>query len=243
MTGYAFSSSDLSIDLSWTLLEGDAKVGDIERSQAPHEGFEVLAEDADLTSLTYRDTFTTPNENRFYYYRVGGALLHIGGVPSPQAKEIVRRDRWFLNSARRHSGARLARVKIRRIDGQKCTECWDEVHQKVTKSKCNRCHGTGVINSYFSPIDMRVARTMPFKQRAPQPDQIDQTNVSQFWASNYPLLKPGDLIKMEGLLHRVEQVQFSRSESYVVKQVMTLKRLEVNRNEYKIPWEEEQDDS
>ena len=237
MKGYSTLSSALSINLFWQYEDGDEPVGDIERSEAPHEGFETIATGVDLTAGTYQDNFTTPNENRFYYYRVGGTLLDIGGIPNPQAKEIIRRDRWFLNSARRHSGARLAQVRIRRIDGPKCPNCWDAVHQKVTKSKCDVCYGTGVENPYFSPIEMRVARSMPLKQRGPQPDRIDQPSDPQLWASNYPLLKPGDLMKLEGLIYRVERVQFSRAEGCVVKQVIALKRLEVHRGEYRIPWE------
>ncbi len=237
MIGYSRMSSPVSTILFWKLEEGSPTHGDIERSEVPHEGFVTLAEDIDLTDERYVDTFDVPNENRTYYYKVAGNLLNVGGIPTPQAKEVVRRDRWFLSSSRRHSGARDALVKVRRIEGNRCKHCWDSVQQKITKSKCDVCFGTGVENPYYSSVKIKVARPSPAKRRIPQPDQIDQISEPQLWTSNYILLKPGDLLKLEGFVYRVEQVHFSRSEGYVIKQALATRRMEVHREEYRVPWE------
>ena len=235
--GYSRSLSPKMNLVQWTYREDDPETVTIARSEAPHEGFVTIASNVNITQKTYTDTFATPNDNRVYYYMVGGVLLDSGGYPNPYAKEIVRRDRWFLNSGERHSGARPAKVKIRYVDGSACPECWDVVHQKVTKSKCGTCDGTGLLISFASSLNIKIARSMPALQRIPQPDQINQSVDEQYWTSNFPLLKPGDLIQTEGLIHRVERVQVTRSEAYIVKQILMAKRLEVHRDEYRIVWE------
>ena len=57
MRGYSTLSSALSINLFWQYEDGDEPVGDIERSEAPHEGFETIATGVDLTAGTYQDNF------------------------------------------------------------------------------------------------------------------------------------------------------------------------------------------
>ena len=235
--GYSQPIDPKTVQLFWEYTESDPPLISIERSEAPHEGFQTIESVISIEDGSYTDTFTVPNENRVYYYRIGGTPLDHGGPPNPLAKEIVRRDQWFLDSHVRHSGSRKAELKIRFVDGSKCSECWDPVHQKVKQSKCSTCGGTGVLNSYSSTLETRVARSMPTLQRSPQPDQVAQSVDEQYWTTNTILCKPGDLLRVEGLIHRVERVQFTRSGSYIVKQILMVKRLEVHREEYSITWE------
>lgn len=237
LQGYSHPIDPHTIELVWQHDESDPPLVSIARSEAPHEGFQTLSTTVSTDTGHYTDTLSVPNENRAYYYKVGGILLDNGGPPNPLAKEIVRRDRWFLQSDYRHSGARKAEAKIRFVDGAKCPECWDPIHQKIRTSKCSTCNGTGVLLSYSSKIDIRIARSMQSFQRAPQAEQISQSADTQYWTSNYPLLKPGDLLRTGGLIHRIEQVQRTRSGSYVVKQILVAKRLDVHREEYSIDWE------
>lgn len=233
MKGFAIQSGLKSTKLTW--FSDDVGVVEIERSQAPHEGFEVIGT-ANLEDGLYFDNFDVANENRIYYYKVDGHILDHGGIPNPMAQEIVRRDRWFLGSQERHSGSRDALVLIRRTEGVFCHECWDPIHEKVKRSKCPVCNGTGKASPYFSPIALRVARYPKAVMRAPQPDRIGLTIDCQFWTSNYPLMKPGDLLKVEGEVFRNERTQFSRTGSYIVKQTLLVKRLEAHQEEYRINW-------
>ncbi len=233
MKGFVIPNGLKINKLTWFSNEaGEVK---LERSQAPHEGFEVIGS-VNMEDGLHFDNFDVANENRVYYYKVGGHMLDCGGMPNPMAREIVRRDRWFLGSQERHSGSRDTLVLIRRTEGLVCPECWDPVHEKIKKSKCPTCSGTGKKDPYFTPLKIKVARSIKAIMRAPQPDRIGLTIDCQFWTSNYPLMKPGDLLKVEGEIFRNERTQFSRTGSYIVKQTLLVKRIEAHQEEYRIDW-------
>lgn len=230
--GYYEVKDDLTNVLYWTGLEEDTV--DILRSEAPHTGFEPIATEVDGSLGYYEDKFDFPNENRIVYYQVGPIFLHIGAIPGPIAKEIIRRDRWFLQS--RYSGATTATLYIRKTLAQPCSACWDDIQKKITKSNCSVCYGTGLRDPYYPGIDIQVSNSMPSLLRQPQADHIDQSYNSQIWTTNMPRMKPGDLLKRNAYLWRVEAVQTTRQEKVVVKQMVSLRRLETSRSEYKLPF-------
>ena len=229
--GYSTVHDDLHQHLHWSPAD---EVVDVYRSEAPHDGFELIAED--VTGGHYEDILPNPNENRMLYYKVNDVLLHLGPFPGPIAQEIIRRDNWFLSSPQRHSGAQTAMLYVRRTLGAHCSECWDEVQQKVTRSKCLSCHGTGLEDPYYAGLSIQISNGMPSNMRQPQADHIDQTYNSQVWTTNFPRIKPGDVMRRNSLLWRVEGVQSSSQAGVVVKQMVSIKRLEVNREEYTIPF-------
>lgn len=79
-------------------------------------------------------------------------------------------------------------------EGPRCTECWDTVLKRVTKSNCRTCLGTGFIDGYYPSIpawmdlnpDPTIAQITEFGVK--EPSQTDCLFI------HFPLLQSGDII-------------------------------------------------
>ncbi|MGV9199415.1 MAG: hypothetical protein ACOC4M_11430 [Promethearchaeia archaeon] len=208
--------------------------GVIYRSEAPHDDFKKVDEiNLDINGGHYVDETKRPEG--FLYYKINDELLHMFQEPNAYAKEIVRRDKWFLKS-KRHSGGTSGYALIKRTDGEKC-ECWDEINQKATRSNCPTCYGTGMKNPYYKPLKMYFDFSPSKKVRIPSDTRVSTTSYNQqVWTTNEPLLKPGDLITFQGLRYRViSNITYSRVGEYITKQFIPLEAISRSRPEYKVP--------
>lgn len=79
-------------------------------------------------------------------------------------------------------------------EGVRCTNCWDSVLKRVTKSNCTSCFGTGFLQGYYPSIpiwidlnpDPSAAQIADFGVK--EPGQTDCLFI------HYPLLQLGDII-------------------------------------------------
>lgn len=128
-------------------------------------------------------------------------------------------------------------------EGPRCSECWDKVLKRVTKSNCSTCHGTGFMGGaeggYYAPIphwvdfnpDPKQVQIAEFGARQPRQTDIEFTN--------YPILVPGDML-VELTVNRFWRVSNARTTEKNRVTMLQICRLdEINRSdieyEIKIP--------
>jgi len=124
--------------------------------------------------------------------------------------------------------------KIR--DGEYCTECWDTVLKRVTKSNCRTCYGTGRTGGYYPPYeawmkfesDPKVEQVADWGRR-----QMGQTDIL---FTNYPLLSVDDIIVelKPNKFWKVERVTTPEKNRTTVLQMARLNQVNPADIEYKI---------
>lgn len=223
-------------NIRWKSNEGYSP---LYRSEAPHDGFEFIA-DVDLSLGFYKDIFEE-NINKFRYYKLGDKLINMYDDPDPISKEIVRRDQWFLAN-KRYSGATFGYILIKRTEGERCDFCYDHINNKIQYSYCPVCYGTGFKNPYFAPLKIFFAIGAPKGISFLSPEKNTAESYDQImWMSNEPLLKPNDILAHNGILYSVVgPITYSRKGLYITKQVAPLRAIDSNRVEYQIPISDEQ---
>jgi hypothetical protein len=116
------------------------------------------------TTSYYNDAsvygITSKSVDYYYKVQVSGLIspyesrftddYYITTVYDKYAREIARRRNLVFT---KHSGQPFFLLK-RRAYGTYCTDCYDVVLQRTTKSKCTTCYDTGFVGGYFGPIDM-----------------------------------------------------------------------------------------
>lgn len=129
----------------------------------------------------------------------------------------------------------------KRRDGANCSECWDNVLKRVTKSNCTTCYGTGRIGGFYPPMeawmlvdpDPTVAQVADWGKA--QPSQIDV----QF--SNYPLLVDDDVIveMKSDKRWKVTNVRQAEKNRTTMLQIFRVAAINPSDIEYKVAVDEE----
>lgn len=125
----------------------------------------------------------------------------------------------------------------KRRDGVYCPECWDDVLQRVAKSNCRTCYGTGRLDGFYAPIeawmslepDPKMEQVVDWGKR-----QQGQTDI-QF--TNYPLLSVDDIIVelKPNKFWKVSIVRAPEKNRTVILQLCRLDAVNPSDVEYKIP--------
>ena len=99
-------------------------------------------------------------------------------------------------------------VHLRKTEGAACSSCFDPVQNKRTRSHCTECFGTNWAGGFYSPISTYAEINTPTKVSVIEQWGERQPSETDCLFSNYPLLKPGDVIRrLQGhRLYRVVQV-------------------------------------
>lgn len=103
--------------------------------------------------------------------------------------------------------------------GERCPECWSEELNKVTKSKCSTCDGSGIIKGFKGPVVTYVKLYSKDRERLLTREGLDKK--SQYRGAvmgNTPLCKKGDIILV------------SPTERFVVVKEPKLKEIVTNDN-------------
>ena len=78
--------------------------------------------------------------------------------------------------------------------GSRCTDCFDVVTKRVTKSKCNQCFSTGFTGGYHDPVRVSGRVSPRTVQTAIGPQGLNDTNTVQLIMLDYPSLEAEDVI-------------------------------------------------
>lgn len=179
---------------------------DIYRSEVPEPitMFSGVGEDISSTAYSYTDTTISGinlHQFRTWYYRVKiietndpnnyswSNPAHFEYVADAQAKIMLKQKTIGLKRY-----GRLIKILKRRIDGQKCTNCWDSTLGRIIDDDCVVCYGTGVVTGYCDPIEVYAAINAKPKQSQITPFGVWQPNDALLDVLNYPILSPDDII-------------------------------------------------
>lgn len=189
--------------------------------------------------------------DKTYYYRVRAVEVQSGmEVQTFTAESVTTEARPDLTALyvieehlykHRYVSGLPSLIYKKMKEGTKCTDCWDKVFKRVTKSNCQTCNGTGFSGGgYYPPIeswidyqpDPKVVSIAEWGER-----EISQTDIE---FTNYPLLSPGDLV-LELQPHkfwRVSNVRPVQKNRAVMRQVARLDAVNRSDIEYKLEVDE-----
>lgn len=161
----------------------------------------------------------------------------IGGVsrnapPPADALESIYRMRLLLDRF-----GRDIFLFQRRVFGQRCPDCWDEIKSVRTISNCRTCYDTGFVAGFFRPIATRVLNANnPNKADYPDAEMRKQPAQKSFRFSAYPEVKPRDVvIDSRNDRWRANLINPSERGESLVSQVVTCARIPKSDIEYSLP--------
>lgn len=131
-------------------------------------------------------------------------------------------------------------IYVRRRGGVPCTKCFDYVQKKRLISNCKVCYGTNWEGGFYAPISSYAAVGTSQKEAGIQEWGEVQPGQTAMTFTNYPLLKPGDLVRevVENRLWRITAVK--EVEKRVTPMIQFAQLVEINPGdvEYSYPIDE-----
>lgn len=239
------------IRIAWSLEKTAQKLTNlqffVDRGESPAEFKQINTVGINAYALTeYIDsTARLLDTEKVYYYRIRAVEFFNGtpvqtfesepstweGKPDLVAFYVIEEH---LFKHRYVSGTPMLVYKKLK-EGPRCSECWDNVLKRVTKSNCTTCHGTGFMGGeyggYYAPMDAwadfnpdpKQVQLAEFGARQPRQTDIEYTN--------YPILVPGDIL-VELTVNRYWRVSNARTTEKNRVTMLQICRLdEVNRTD------------
>lgn len=128
--------------------------------------------------------------------------------------------------------------------GQLCT-CFDEVRTQPNP-KCKCCFGTRYVGGYSTPVPIMVNYQAP-EQASVDVGIQDQDNLGeapvQLWASSFPPISVGDiLVDHHNERYRVVSVVSTTKRHFIIRQVLTIAKIQPTDIVYRIPISETLDE-
>jgi hypothetical protein len=221
----------------------------VDRGESPTEMHQLNASPIAAKGLDeYVDhTANVTDLDKIYYFRVR-AVEFQGATPvqtftSPSTTWDGDLDLVGLYIVEEHLFAHRwvygvpVMIYKKRRDGVYCPECWDDVLQRVAKSNCRTCYGTGRLDGFYAPIeawmslepDPKMEQVVDWGKR-----QQGQTDI-QF--TNYPLLSVDDIVVelKPNKFWKVSIVRAPEKNRTVILQLCRLDAVNPSDIEYKIP--------
>ena len=131
-------------------------------------------------------------------------------------------------------------VRQRRRGGEKCHECFDPVQGARSKSNCLTCFGTNWTGGFYGDTSVWGNLNAIARDTAIQEWGETQPGQSDILFTNYPFLRPGDLIRsiVEHRLFRVVKVRIVEKRTAPMLQTVRLAELNPKDIEYSLPYNE-----
>lgn len=232
--------------IGWTLLGvGPAAVGAvirIFRSYAPNDGFDLIAVVYANTGFYRDDTVNLYDLWRVPYYKLEilDSLGHTRTYGPHRVSESLDGIAISLirntNIAIRLGGSPILIYMRKSGDADRCLMCWDAKLRKVTQSSCEYCYNTGFDGGYFDPI-MTLAVIPPEAKRNAPGDMMRQMATTAALMSNYPVVRPRDLIYEidTGKRFRITGVETAEKQRMLINQNVSLEALVPGDVEHRLP--------
>ena len=136
----------------------------------------------------------------------------------------------------------------KKATGVRCTNCWSASRQQRTLTHCDVCEGSGFVDGYYCAILVQMADDSGARKSDSQRSFEDVYDSKRSRMSNYPIVRPKDLIVTVGdykryVVRHVETTKLPRhatsgtllsKQNYVVSQLLTLQELNPDDNEYNV---------
>ncbi len=239
----AFSLDRLVVD--WRIKPTNLNVSNytfsVLRSQTPEGPFVVIRDDI-KSIFSFHDPKASQKARwRQWYYKIrvteddtsnfcDSEISSNDEKPDRIALAIIKKNDMIL---REKVGLEVF-VLVERTFGQRCGVCYDTIKNRRKTDQCTTCFNTGFRGGFFDPIKIRAnfspsAKVMQFSNFG----EI-QPNQTSAWISNFPEVKPRDIIveSHDGRRWRIQRVTPTRKLRSVVHQNLLL--TEINRSD--IEW-------
>lgn len=184
---------------------------EVYRSSVENDGFVFVQAVPAVRGWYFDNDASLLNRWEITYYKlrlvVDGEVkeydpVRVNGASDVRSRSLVK----HLNTYLRLAGMPVLIYQYLN-SGDRCLSCWDPVLAKVTSTKCPSCFGTGFENGYHAPVLTLSAMGVEGKQNIVG-ERVEQEATIEMLFSNFPVLRPGDLIYEidAGRRYRVQQV-------------------------------------
>jgi hypothetical protein len=135
--------------------------------------------------------------------------------------------------------------------GARCPTCWDPIRQQRVRTHCDTCKGSGYVVGYYQAIREQVSFDSDPKKSDSQKEFENVFDTIRARLSNYPLVRPKDLIvnldnNKRFVVSHVETTKIPKlsyldgdsvtkvlsKQNYILSQLLTLEELNPDDNEY-----------
>jgi hypothetical protein len=171
-TEFTQISTPISADNLYRFIDYTAVLFDMEKGYE----YRIIAEERDTQGNCLQ---------RFESESVG-----IDGEPDLTAMYVIEELTYMHKFV---TGAPVLIYK-KRHDGLQCPACWDDVLERVTKSNCRVCFGTGKLDGYYPPFSTYMTFGINSSNSTVRSEGVVQQNTTQAEYVDYPDLRIGDLI-------------------------------------------------
>lgn len=215
----------------------------VRRSLSPEGPFN------EIKSLSEQFVYHDPDVNlehkyREFYYKIRvyetadptnyseSEVAYLPEKPDPVAAEVIRRNNLLLEN---FVGVDCY-IYVIKTYGQLCANCYDYVKHRRRISDCPVCFHTSFVGGYFGPIIRKVNFNPSHKMIQQAGFEMMPDNIAG-WMSNYPPLKPKDVI-IENGNKRWRVVEQSQTEKKRIPVHQMLQLTQINRSdiEYQLPF-------
>lgn len=203
---------------------------EIRRSYNERDGFVLLDTVPIGDGLYVDDTFDIQDQWTIPFYKLtvistdDGSKeygpYHFRDEPDKIGRAIIRRANLLM----RNIGVPVLIYQEAFGSGtDRCPDCWDPISQQAIYSNCETCHGstyaTGSAEGFYQPILTLVDIRPPVRVEVVR-DQSSQPSTASLRMSNFPLLRPRDIIREvnSGVLWRVASVVANEKDRVVLTQ-------------------------
>lgn len=186
----------------------------------------------------YEDQDVNSNPNINYWYKVSSLYINneqqtIESTLSPAImykanntnhwfKKINERNMWILKNT-----GQLFDLYIRKYEGLKCPDCYDEVRCSAGNPNCKTCYGTGIKDGY-EPMFQLYIRLKPAQESLDIDTHGLRINKNPgAWTISTIQIKNRDIIiDPQGIIYSVTSSHINQAAGYLFHQELQLKELE-----------------
>ena len=199
-----------------------------------------------LNSPRYEDKDISRNPNVQYFYKVSTVVILNDGVTkiegnlsNPVMFNIPTTNKWFKKINERNAWILkntgvLMDLYRRKIEGERCTKCWDEVREQGDPD-CTNCFGTGFDGGYEPMMQIYVREKPATNSLELTPQGYVLNNTPGAWTiTTIPLNNRDLLFNPQGELLSVVSSTVNHAAGYLFHQELQLKQLDPTDKRYNI---------
>lgn len=154
----------------------------------------------------------------------------------------MQADKWLLGVAGEYlwqlehaSASTQAVAYCLGKSSNNCPECFSETLNKITKTTCSTCDGSGKLTSYVGPIPFKFSVIQVNRQMQNIGAAEKDSEMMSIWTGNIPLFRIGDIVITD--IHEKYVVQSfpamttlhatKDNKLFIAKQTVTLKKIPI----------------
>lgn len=209
-------------------------------------GLYMKVNKTELDRNMFEDNLINLNPNIRYYYKISTvAYFHDGTrteskFSEPQTHVVETENKWFTKMNERNmwilkNDAVLMDLYVRKIDGEKCPNCYDEYRGQASNSRCSICYGTGIVGGYEPAFQLYIRQKPVVQQITKENSGLVLNSTPGAWTISSIQIKNRDLlINPEGKIFAVTTSQVSHAAGYLFHQEFQMTELDPTDNRYNI---------